>query len=182
MNPELRAIFPELTWMNEELAEKAANTFMLGIQHGSLNLEDLRRMPYTASYPTKVSFQRHVRLVTNIAVSMYDACFGQAGPSGKEDIPSRDILVAGALLHDVGKLLELTFENNGTIAKSCQGKLLRHAFTGVYLAMENGLPDEVVHIIAVHSQEGIASHPTLLAHFVRLADQTAERYSDWDIQ
>ena len=95
---------------------------------------------------------------------------------------SRDYLVAGALLHDVGKLLELEWCGDGNVIKSSNGLLLRHAFTGVYLAMKNGLPDEVTHIIAVHSKEAAASHPTLLAHFVRLADQTAERYSDWELQ
>lgn len=183
MDSELKNLFPELGWMSKELAEKVASTFMLGIKYSSLKLEDLKNMPYTASYPTDISFQSHVRLVTHIAVSMYDTCFKQIIQLQRSrSIPNRDFLVAGALLHDVGKLLELTFDENGIITKTQQGRLLRHAFTGVHLAMENNLPDEIIHIIAVHSQEGVASHPTLLAHFVRLADQTAERYSDWDLQ
>ena len=111
---------------------------------------------------------------------MYDSCAAVTEISHK--LPERDYLIAGALLHDVGKLMELARDPDGKTVKSDNGKLLRHAFTGVYLAMANDLPDEVVHIIAVHSFEGNASHPTLLAHFVRQADQTCERYSDWVLE
>jgi putative nucleotidyltransferase with HDIG domain len=64
-----------------------------------------------------------------------------------------DTVVAGAILADVGKLLEYE-KVNGKARQSARGKALRHPFTGVALAMEAGVPDEVCHIIAAHAAEG----------------------------
>ena len=64
-----------------------------------------------------------------------------------------DILLAGALLHDVGKLLEYGKVNN-EIQKSPLGKILRHPVSGAALAMEAGIDEKVVSIIASHSKEG----------------------------
>ena len=48
---------------------------------------------------------------------------------------NRDFIVSGALLHDVGKLLE--YERDGAqFRTSPQGKLLRHPFSGVGLAYD----------------------------------------------
>jgi hypothetical protein len=64
-----------------------------------------------------------------------------------------DVVIAGAILADVGKLLE--YERvAGKARQSERGSLLRHPFTGVALAMANGVPDAVCHIIAAHAAEG----------------------------
>jgi putative nucleotidyltransferase with HDIG domain len=81
----------------------------------------------------------------------------------------RDILIAGALLHDVGKLLEIT-EENGKFGKSKDGALVRHPFSGVALADAQGLPAEVLHIIGVHSKEGDHGKRTAEAIILHLAD------------
>ena len=65
-----------------------------------------------------------------------------------------DLLVAGALLHDVGKLVEYGKSGTGETVKSRCGKNLRHPFSGTVIALRNGLPDEVGHIIANHAHEG----------------------------
>ena len=62
-------------------------------------------------------------------------------------------LIAGALLHDVGKLLEYEMKD-GKIMKSKFGEKMRHPAAGAQLAEECDLPKEVVHIIAAHSHEG----------------------------
>ena len=173
-------IFPEILWIEDALLrEKVEKTFLLGLEIGGLSINSLSEMAYTATYATNIKYRTHVRLVTTIATAMYDSC---AKAHEEYVLPNRDYLVAGALLHDVGKLLELELSSDGKTVKSASGKLLRHAFTGVYLAMQNDLPDEIVHIIAVHSHEGVASHPTILGHFVRQADQACERYSDWVLE
>ena len=64
----------------------------------------------------------------------------------------RTYLLCGALLHDVGKILEYV-EENGKFVKSREGKYLRHPFSGVALAFEEGIPDEILHMIAVHAGE-----------------------------
>ncbi|HPC12267.1 MAG TPA: hypothetical protein PK112_09255, partial [candidate division Zixibacteria bacterium] len=66
---------------------------------------------------------------------------------------NRDYLIAGALLADVGKLMEYEIVD-GKPVKSDYGKHLRHPFSGVGLAFRHGLPSEVMHVIATHSKEG----------------------------
>jgi putative nucleotidyltransferase with HDIG domain len=64
-----------------------------------------------------------------------------------------DFVIAGGLVHDVGKLLE--YEKKGKkYVKSSYGKLIRHPVSGYALALESGLPVEVAHIVAAHSVEG----------------------------
>ena len=61
-----------------------------------------------------------------------------------------DVLLAGGLLHDASKLLELEPDGkNGTESK--KGKLFQHAFLGAHKALLEELPDEVVHIIISHT-------------------------------
>jgi putative nucleotidyltransferase with HDIG domain len=85
-----------------------------------------------------------------------------------------DTVVAGAILADVGKLLE--YENvEGDSGKpvtrqSERGEFLRHPFTGVALAMECGVPDRVCHIIAAHAAEGDLVKRSTEAYIVHHAD------------
>lgn len=67
---------------------------------------------------------------------------------------NKDYLLAGALLHDVGKLIEYEKTADGKTQKSQLGKNLRHPFSGCALAVKHGLPVEVAHIIANHAKEG----------------------------
>ncbi len=67
---------------------------------------------------------------------------------------NRDYLIAGALLADVGKLLEFDKDASGKIVKGHFGEALRHPFSGVALCYKHGLPVEVMHIVATHSHEG----------------------------
>jgi hypothetical protein len=62
-------------------------------------------------------------------------------------------LIAGALLADVGKLME--FQRDGDeYAWADTYEHLRHPFTGVGLSFKYDLPLDVMHIIATHSWEG----------------------------
>ncbi|MFX1514328.1 MAG: HD domain-containing protein, partial [Promethearchaeota archaeon] len=61
--------------------------------------------------------------------------------------------IAGALLHDVGKLVEYS-KNREKIGTSITGKLLRHPGLGLWLVKEVQLSDEIGHIVMCHSWEG----------------------------
>ena len=81
----------------------------------------------------------------------------------------RDILISGAILADVGKLLE--YEKEGDeLQQSRRGKYLRHPFTGVGLAQEVGVPDAACHIIATHAGEGNLVKRSPEAYVVHHAD------------
>jgi len=80
-----------------------------------------------------------------------------------------DTVIAGAILADVGKLLEYELVD-GKAVQSDRGRKLRHPFTGVALAMECGIPDAVSHIIATHAGEGDMVKRSTEAYIVHHAD------------
>ena len=79
-------------------------------------------------------------------------------------------VIAGAILADVGKLLEYELGADGKSRQSERGEALRHPFTGVALALECGVPDAVCHIIAAHAAEGDLVKRSTEAYIVHHAD------------
>jgi CRISPR/Cas system-associated endonuclease Cas3-HD len=79
------------------------------------------------------------------------------------------VLVAGSILHDVGKLLEYRKTGKGYV-KSHMGSLLRHPFSGQALAYKHDVPPEVLHMIAYHSKEGDLGKRTVEAIIIHHAD------------
>ncbi|MBC8527556.1 MAG: HDIG domain-containing protein [Candidatus Cloacimonetes bacterium] len=168
MKKEIKKLWPELNWIkNEDLRERVAATWELAFEKSVLTPEDLERIPFTLLVEDcKVSFMAHKRAVVHIAyesAKVMQKFFGDNLPI------NLDVVLAGAILADVGKLVE--YEKDGdTIKFSKSGTLLRHAFTGVSLAQVCGVPDEVCHIIAVHSKEGDAFKRTTEGLIVHHAD------------
>jgi 23S rRNA maturation-related 3'-5' exoribonuclease YhaM len=80
-----------------------------------------------------------------------------------------DTVIAGAILADVGKLLEYE-KADGKTRQSERGRYLRHPFTGVALAMECGVPDRIAHVIAAHAGEGDHVRRSVEATIVHHAD------------
>jgi putative nucleotidyltransferase with HDIG domain len=149
---KLLAILPEIEWIEDaDLREKVIDTWIDGLERGGWQPEDIDRMPFTLVKRVDSSFAKHVRSVTRICSHVADT-FDEIydGVDLKLD---KDLLLAGALLHDVGKLLE-TEEAGGAFRKSHAGKFVRHAFSGVALADAHGVPPEVQHMIGTHSKEG----------------------------
>jgi putative nucleotidyltransferase with HDIG domain len=81
-----------------------------------------------------------------------------------------DRLIAGGLLHDVGKLLEIQKDGNGKYIKSHSGKCARHPISGAILASEVGLSEEIVNVIVCHAKEGEGRPQVLETIFVHQAD------------
>jgi len=149
---DLLQLLPEIEWIErDDLREKVIATWIDGLERGGWTTADVDRMPFTLAKKVSSSFAKHVRSVTRICAFVadtFDEIFG-----GVDLALDKDLLLAGALLHDVGKLLEME-EVDGTFRKSAEGKLVRHAFSGVALADAHGLPAEVQHMIGTHSKEG----------------------------
>jgi putative nucleotidyltransferase with HDIG domain len=148
----LVAILPEIEWIEDaKLREQVIETWIDGLTRGGWEPEDIERMPFTLVKKVSASFAQHVRSVTRICAAVSDT-FDEIY-RGVDLKLNKDMLLAGALLHDVGKLLEME-EVDGAFRKSADGKLVRHAFSGVALADAHGLPAAVQHIIGTHSKEG----------------------------
>jgi putative nucleotidyltransferase with HDIG domain len=108
----------------------------------------------------------HKRCVVHIARRAAESMQGFLGRSLPIDM---DTVIAGAILADVGKLLEYE-KVDGKVRQSTRGELLRHPFTGVALAMECGVPDAICHVIAAHAGEGNMVKRTTEAFIVHHAD------------
>lgn len=170
MREELLALLPELKYFSDsELQEKVITVWHEALEKGSWKIEDLHEMPFTLLIEkTSVNLIEHTRAVTLCALKIADVISEAYG--GRVKI-NKDYLLAGALLHDVGKLFEYKRENNRFV-KSEEGKLLRHPVSGAAFASKHGLPQEVIHIIAAHSKEGDGLRRTVEAVIIHHADFT----------
>ena len=168
MLDKVKKLWPELEWIkNENLREKTAKTWALALERGVLTPEDLQTIPFTLLVPgINVSFMAHKRAVVHIARASGE----KMNEFFKDDLPvNMDVLIAGAILADVGKLLEYVMLD-GKAVQGNYGKYLRHPFSGVALAEECGVPAEVCHIIAAHAAEGDLVKRSTEAYVVHHAD------------
>jgi HD superfamily phosphodiesterase len=83
---------------------------------------------------------------------------------------NKDFLVAGALLHDVGKLVEYSYSDKGSFSTSQLGGLFRHPAIGMHLCLCEGIPCEIAHICLAHSTEGNKLKRTSEALIVHYSD------------
>ncbi|MBN2745512.1 MAG: HDIG domain-containing protein [Bacteroidales bacterium] len=171
MNKDVMTLWgEELEWIeNLELRESTAKTWEIALERSVLTADDLNRIPFTllCGPDLKVTFMDHKRSVVHIA---RDAGFRINSMYHGELKVDMDVLVAGAVLADVGKLLEYELDVNGKAIQGVYGKYVRHPFSGVSLAEECGLPPAVLHIIATHAGEGNMVKRTTEAYIVHHAD------------
>jgi putative nucleotidyltransferase with HDIG domain len=170
MTDTVKKLWPELEWIkNPSLREKTAKTWEIALERSVLKPADLEKIPFTllCGPDLKVSFMAHKRCVVHVAKES-----GEKMKSffGKELPVNMDTLISGAILADVGKLLEYELDSDGKVVQGKYGQYLRHPFSGVSLAEECGVPPEVCHIIAAHAHEGDLVKRTTEAYIVHHAD------------
>src|ERR1700726_1252654 len=162
-------LWPEMEWIEDKtLRGQVALTWAKALERSSLKPADLNHIPFTLLVLNcPITFMEHKRCVVHIArqsaESMHEF-MGRALPI------NMDVVIAGAILADVGKLLEYELGADGKSRQSERGEALRHPFTGVALALECGVPDAVCHIIAAHAAEGDLVKRTTEAYIVHHAD------------
>jgi putative nucleotidyltransferase with HDIG domain len=170
MTEQIKNLWPELEWIKDNsLREKTAKTWELALERSVLSAEDLEKIPFTllCGPDLKVSFMAHKRCVVHVAKESGEKMNEFFG----NDLPvNMDVLISGAILADVGKLLEYELDKDGKSIQGKYGKYLRHPFSGVSLAEECGVPPEVCHIIAAHAHEGDLVVRTTEAYIVHHAD------------
>lgn len=170
MNPIVLNLWPELEWIQDpELREKTARTWELALEKSILKPEDLNRIPFTllCGPDLKVTFMDHKRSVVHIAKASAE----KMNEFYHGELPiDMDVLISGAILADVGKMLEYELDANGKVVQGKYGQYLRHPFSGVSLAEQCGLPASVCHIIAAHAGEGDHVKRSVEAYIVHHAD------------
>jgi putative nucleotidyltransferase with HDIG domain len=170
MHNELIELIPEFKLFSDsDLKTDTLNAYVDALDSGGWKPSDLKRMPFTLLIdPCPATMLDHIRGVTRLALAIADTLelVHEGTPAMKSN---RDILLAGALLHDVGKLVEYE-EKDGKFVVARSGKLLRHPLSGMGIARAAGLPDEVQHCIAYHSHEGDKNRATIEAIIINHAD------------
>ena len=150
---QLEQVIPELNEIHDpELRAKVMDVWEEGMELGGWTADELAEIPFTLlADDVTVTFLEHVRTVCRMCIAMEQVMVDAYGDRIQID---HDALVAGALLADVGKLIEYRREPDGKTVFSDMYNYLRHPFTGVMLAHKHGLPETVLHVIATHSHEG----------------------------
>jgi putative nucleotidyltransferase with HDIG domain len=149
----------ELSWIdNEELREQVITMWKTASDKGGWKTLD--HVPFTLIFENSGKLTNHTKRITRLAKAVFD---------NREEKLNKDFLIAGALLHDIGKLLEYSIKD-GKVGVSEYGKKFRHPVSGALLARELGLPDEVVLIIYAHSHEGDKCKRTPESYIVHHCD------------
>ncbi len=84
-----------------------------------------------------------------------------------------DLLLAGAMLHDVCKVVECAPEEGKPGKRSAIGENLVHGAYGVHLALNAGLPLRVVHLIGSHTPQVSQLPKVVEGIFICYADYAA---------
>lgn len=152
MSTELIDIIPEfLAIQDESLRTRILAVWEEAMDRGGWTVEDLQKLPYTLLIEdVDITFPEHVSVVCRLCIAIEDVLREAYGDRYPID---RDTLIAGALIADVGKLLEFR-QVGGEYQWSSTYQYLRHPFTGVGLCFKHDIPEAVMHIAATHSWEG----------------------------
>lgn len=156
MKEKIRKMLPEIEWIKDkELQAKVVACYEDALKTGNWQPEDMDSIPFTLLIPDcPFSYLTHVRGVTRMAKLAMDEFNALYAAKDAKFTMNNDLLVAGALLHDVGKLAEYERTPDGKTVKSQMGKDLRHPFSGTVIALRNGCSTAIGHIIANHAHEG----------------------------
>ncbi|WP_366658267.1 HD domain-containing protein [Fodinicurvata sp. EGI_FJ10296] len=147
---------PEIDWIEStDLRTKVLNAWAAALAASGLNrLGDLKPSGNYNSKPLRVGTQAdHIRSVTRLAVKMAEE-MDQLFPDFTYD---RDILIAGSLCHDIGKVWEFDPANvaRWTDDPSRVGQpSMRHPGYGIHICLTCDLPEAVAHMAGAHSGEG----------------------------
>jgi len=176
---DIAQLFPNLMDIkNAGLRDKVAaawnEALTLGCGGKGWTFDEIRAIPFTL-----LAGKIDLRFVEHLN-SCCKQCIAIAGVL-KEVFGTRvpvnmDVLIAGSLLADVGKLLEFDKDAAGKVVKGFYGEMLRHPFSGVALCYKHGIPPEVMHIVATHSHEGDKVERTIESWIFHHAD-----FVDFDI-
>jgi putative nucleotidyltransferase with HDIG domain len=178
LRARVRAELPEVEEIrNPELAARVVEAWALALASSSFGaIAEIEPSGNPGVNTLKRGSQTdHVRGVTRMAMALADQLSALL-PDLRID---RDLLIAGALCHDIGKPWEFDPENR----RRWEGKprraglpSIRHPAFGVHVCLSVGLPEEVAHCAAAHSGEGELLVRSLENTIVHHAD-----YAFWGI-
>jgi putative nucleotidyltransferase with HDIG domain len=146
----VEGLFPELQEIaGVELRKKVVKCWLIALEDGQWDrIEDMPWVPGSAEFITNV---QHVRTAARIGIAI-----AKTINSSQDLMPGAtvnlDTVIAGSILHDVGKLLEFTGPENRTGEVTPLGNRMLHHILGAHLAIKAGLDAEIVHCIEAHRE------------------------------
>jgi len=156
---DIESALPEIQWISDvKLRHQVIDIWEAAVKQGGWT--SLDQIPFTLLFENSGKLTEHTRRVTQLCKSVADT---------RKETLNMDYLIAGALLHDVGKVVEYTLVN-GKPVKSDYGKRFRHPVSGTKLAWQHGLPDDIALIIYAHSHEGDNCERTPESYIVHHCD------------
>lgn len=176
---DIAELFPDLMQIgNPALRDSVAAVWNESLTSGcggkGWTFAEIRAIPFTLlAGKIDLRFVEHLNSCVKQCIAIADilkSVFGDRIPV------NRDYLIAGALLADVGKMLEFDKNAKGEVIKGHFGDMLRHPFSGVAMCYKHGIPAEVMHIVATHSHEGDKVERTIESIIFHHAD-----FVDFDI-
>ena len=134
---------------SSELQEKVMGCFETAVSRSKLSWEDLAKMPFTLLIPNcSTSFLEHTERVLRLSIAI--------AREMKNFSLNTDFLAAGAILHDIGKLLtvEKVEENGKTTYKRKEITIfVPYNVLGAHIALLHDIPPQVAHIVLAHASE-----------------------------
>lgn len=163
---------PELDEIqNESLRNQVIDAWTYSLAHSSFkSIDEIRASgnPHTPRLKSGTQTD-HIRGVAQLAMALGGSLSVQF-----PDLPiDRDMLVACALCHDVGKPYEFDPQNQQRWRKNRAASgfpAIRHTQYGTHACLTVGLPEEVCHSAGCHSGEGELVKRSLHVTIVHHAD------------
>lgn len=171
---------PEVNEISDEtLRNQVIDAWAYSLGKSSFkSIDEIRASGNPDTPPLKRGTQtHHIRGVTLLAMRTYDELRAMF-PELEVD---RDLLIACALCHDVGKPWEFDPENQARWRESPSTAgfpSIRHPGYGVHVCLTVGLPEAVAHTAGAHSGEGELVVRSLENTIVHHADYTFWRVLD----
>ncbi len=174
LRKQVREELPEFAQISDKsLREKVVEAWAFALAHSSF--KSIRQIPPAGNPDTNEAKRGdqtdHLRGVTRLAIGIARE-MGAAYPALAIDM---DVIVAGGLVHDVGKAWEFDPVNRKrwkAIQKQTGRPSIRHPAFGAHICLTVGLPEEVAHIAMAHSGEGELLVRSLECMIVHQADYT----------
>lgn len=171
---------PEILWIGDAgLRDKVTDAWVAALRSSSFaRLGDMRASGnYDTPQLRRGTQADHIRSVTRMAVKIAEE-MAELFPGFPCD---RDILIAGCLCHDIGKVWEFDPENVKRWKENPRltgMPSIRHPGYGVHICLTMGLPEAVAHMAGGHSGEGELVTRSLENVILNRADYTFWQVAD----
>lgn len=173
MEDSVRKSFgPELELISDDdLREKVVKAWALSLAGSEFrSVEEITGSGGPETSPIRGQTQvEHIRGVTQMSLGLAERLESVVGDCRI----NRDLLIACALCHDVGKPFEFSPSNQRRWKEDSSASghpAIRHSVYGVHICLTVGLPEAVAHTAGAHSGEGELITRSLENTIVHFAD------------